>query len=119
MKNILIKVTVKLPESLLNQLDDFQRGRNFPNRSEACRYVIEAYLKQNDQQIDIKELKDRHEFLAGEIGSLINKNDMNNELYRYIASLLTSLVRKSSRSDPGDAEKMILKARAEATQKNE
>jgi metal-responsive CopG/Arc/MetJ family transcriptional regulator len=114
MKNLLIKISVRLPEALLNQLDDWQKARNYANRSEACRYVIESYLKQTDQRVDLQELKDRHEFVIRELENLNQKDELNQELYRYVASLLTSLVRKSSRSDPGEAEKMISKAKAEA-----
>jgi hypothetical protein len=36
------------------------------------------------------------------------------ELNRYVASLITALVRKSSKSDPMEGEKIITKAREEA-----
>ncbi len=76
--------------------------------------VIEKY-----EQTELADVNLKYELLLKELNSLNEKVLPNYELNRYIASLVTSLVRKSSKSDPTEAEKMISKAKGEANQEQQ
>ena len=51
--------------------------------------------------------------LTEEVEGIRSRLQVGYQVNRYVASLLTALVRRSSKSNPEEAERMILSARAE------
>lgn len=75
------------------------------NKSEMIRRLVQQAISAENNQFshfteEIREVRRRLQTLY--------------QMNRYVASLLSALVRKSSKSNPEEAEKMILAARGEA-----
>lgn len=94
----------RLSQMEVHQLDVLGERLNL-NRTAVVRHLI----IQSGQ-----EEKERFEELKSLMGNLSKYVQEGYQLERYIASLLTALVRKSAKTDSSEAEKMILRARDEA-----
>lgn len=75
------------------------------NKSEMIRHLIQQAISAEQSQISEREK---------EIRELRKRLHSMHQGTRYVAALLTALVRKSSKSNPEEAEGMIALARAEA-----
>ena len=84
---------------------DSTRGVLKLNKSEMIRHLVQQAISSERSQISEREK---------EIRELRKRLYSMHQVTRYVAALLTALVRKSSKSNPEEAERMILTARAEA-----
>jgi uncharacterized membrane protein YccC len=75
------------------------------NKSEMIRHLVQQAISAEQSQISEREK---------EIRELRRRLHSIHQVTRYVAALLTALVRKSSKSNPEEAERMIALARAEA-----
>lgn len=99
-----IFVGMRFSKEEIDRIDAIRKGLRL-NKSEAIRQWVQAAIFAKDQPFSQ---------VTGEIREIQRKLQALYQMNRYVASLLTALVRKSSKSNPEEAEKIILAARAEA-----
>ncbi len=95
---------IRFSKEEVEQIDTFRKGMHL-NKSEVIRYLI-----QQGFAIEKKEVSQ----LAEEVRALQKELRAIYLLNRYVAGLLTALVRKTSKNNPQEAEKIIYAAKLEA-----
>jgi hypothetical protein len=105
---------LRLKESQLQQVDLLKKKWGM-TRTEVIKALIQGNLDDKNRQTD--SLKEEFQNLQQQVRELY-------EINRFTASLLIALVRKTSKTDPSEAEKMIQVAKQDArkitiTQKEE
>lgn len=99
-----IFVGMRFSKEEMEPIDAIRKGLRL-NKSEMIRQLVQQAISTENNQFS---------HMAEEIRELQRKFQVIYQLNRYVASLLTMLVRKSSKGNPEEAEKMILTARTEA-----
>lgn len=99
-----IFVGVRFSKEEIERIDAIRKGLKL-NKSEVIRQWVQVAISAKDQPFSQ---------VTGEIREIQKKLQSLYQMNRYVASLLTALVRRSSKSNPEDAEKMIFTARTEA-----
>lgn len=99
-----IFVGMRFSKEEIERIDSIRKDLRL-NKSEMIRQLLQ-------QAISVESKEFSH--ITEEIREVRRRLQTIYQLNRYVASLLTALVRKSSKSNPEEAEIMILAARAEA-----
>jgi len=95
---------IRFSKEEVDLINSLRKGTRL-NKSEMIRHLVQEAITAKN-----KPFPNLTEELEGIRKRLQTLHQMN----RYVASLLTALVRKSSKSNPEEAERIILTARAEA-----
>lgn len=95
---------IRFSKEEVDQINAFRKGMRL-NKSDAIRHLI--------QQAFVAEKKAVFQ-LSSDVGTLQKELQSIYKMNRYVAGLLTALVRKTSKNNPQDADEMIRAARMEA-----
>jgi predicted DNA-binding protein len=98
---------VRLSAEQIQFIDSRSKRTPRTTRSDIIRDLI-------TQEIMGKETADNENRVFEELQAIQERIHLNEQYLVYLSSLLTALVRRTSKSDPSEAERMIDKAKEEA-----
>lgn len=99
-----IFVGMRFSKEEMEQIESIRKSLKL-NKSEMIRQWVQQAISAEDKEVS---------HLTEEIREVRRRLQALYRINRYVAGLLTALVRKSSKSNPEEAERIILTARTEA-----